>query len=147
MKIYGLTETIEAFNNIARSTPEKLKQQVKVSGRAILNESKKRCPVYSVPKGQKATHTGGNLRKSGFMELKDNGYNAAITYSAPYAPFVEFGTGGLVSIPAGFEELAAEFKGKTGKKHNMRAQPFLIPALLAEQPNFIAQCERIVNEL
>jgi hypothetical protein len=33
-----------------------------------------------------------------------------------YAPYIEFGTGGKVSIPSGYGTFAGQFKGKTGGK-------------------------------
>lgn len=47
---------------------------------------------------------------------------------APYAPFLEFGTGVYVSIPSGFEDIAAQFKGESSIT-GMRARPHLIPAM------------------
>ena len=73
------------------------------------------------------------------------GFGQSITFSVDYAPFMEFGTGGLVDIPSGFEELATQFKGSGKRKINLKPQPFLIPAFLDEKPNYISQCEKIVQ--
>lgn len=52
----------------------------------------------------------GHLRQSnGFIITKDE---AEIFNNASYAPFVEFGTKTKVKVPSGFEELAAQYKGK-----------------------------------
>jgi len=41
--------------------------------------------------------------------------NRSLIFSnAPYSAYVEFGTGTKVKIPAGFESLAAQFRGKGG---------------------------------
>ena len=69
----------------------------------------------------------------GLVQSINAGYSqteleGTISANAPYAPYVEFGTGGLVEIPQGFEELAAKFKGKGVKRVNLPARPFLIPA-------------------
>lgn len=45
-----------------------------------------------------------------------------------YAPYVEFGTGGLVDVPAGVEGFAIKFKGQGIRQVNQRPQPFLFPA-------------------
>ena len=47
---------------------------------------------------------------------------------APYAAYVEFGTGGLVNVPAGLESYAIQFKGKGLRVVNLPARPFLFPA-------------------
>jgi HK97 gp10 family phage protein len=49
-----------------------------------------------------------------------------------YAPYQEFGTGGLVSIPQGLESEAALYRGKGQRQVNMRAQPFFFAPAFAE---------------
>jgi len=48
-----------------------------------------------------------------------------------YAPYVEFGTGGLVDVPAGVEGFAIKFKGQGIRQVNQRPQPFLFPAFFS----------------
>lgn len=72
----------------------------------------------------------GTLRASIRAEIKPNGLKAVISagsQQAPYAPYIEFGTGGEVVVPAGWENVASSFKGKTGKVVNRVAKPYLIP--------------------
>tara|TARA_R110000787_G_scaffold112981_1_gene221945 strand:+ start:1274 stop:1714 length:441 start_codon:yes stop_codon:yes gene_type:complete len=45
-----------------------------------------------------------------------------------YSAFMEFGTGGLVDIPKGWEALASQFKGEGKKQINLSPQPFMYPA-------------------
>ena len=57
----------------------------------------------------------GQLRLSIGKTTARVGYNRSFFFSnAPYAAFVEFGTGARVSIPKGFEQMAAEFRGRSG---------------------------------
>lgn len=49
-----------------------------------------------------------------------------------YAPYQEFGTGGLVDIPAGLEDEAAKYRGKGQRQINMRPQPFFFSPAFAE---------------
>ena len=49
-----------------------------------------------------------------------------------YAPYQEFGTGGLVNIPAGLENEAAKYKGKGERQINMRPQPFFFAPAFKE---------------
>ena len=46
----------------------------------------------------------------------------------PYAAFVEFGTGALVSIPDGWTDMAADFRGRGIRQVNIAPQPYLYPA-------------------
>ena len=48
--------------------------------------------------------------------------------NAKYAPYLEFGTGGTVDVPSGFEDLAKQFIGKGIKQINLPARPHIIPA-------------------
>ena len=57
-----------------------------------------------------------------------DGLNAVIGTPVKYAPYMEFGTGGLVDVPAGLEDYAMKFKGAGIKQVNLFPRPFLIPA-------------------
>ena len=63
-----------------------------------------------------------------------------------YAPYQEFGTGGLVEVPAGLEEIAVAFKGKGVRKVNMPAQPFFFRAFFEEKPTLMKNIENLLNE-
>lgn len=77
----------------------------------------------------------GQLRQSIGKTTARVGYNKSVVFAnAPYSAYVEFGTGGTVSIPKGFESIAIQFKGKGIRKINLRPQPFLIPSYLQNIP-------------
>jgi phage gpG-like protein len=83
-----------------------------------------------------APHDNGNLRNSIAYERQNNS-NVMIAARAPYAPYVEFGTGRGVTLrflqEAGFPSSYAEqFKGKGIKKQNMYARPYFFPAIRTE---------------
>ena len=86
----------------------------------IANQAKLRAPVDQ-----------GQLRQSIGKTTARVGYNRSFFFAnAPYAAYVEFGTGGGVSIPKGFSEMAAPFKGKGIRIRNYPAKPFFIPSYL-----------------
>lgn len=62
-----------------------------------------------------------------------------------YAPYQEFGTGGLVSIPSELTEEAAQFKGKGIRKVNMRAQPFFFAPAFEEWPKFVKRVKDMLK--
>lgn len=77
----------------------------------------------------------GQLRLSIGHTTARVGYNKSFFFAnAPYSAYVEFGTGGRVSIPKGFEDLASPFKGKGIRQINITPQPFFIPAYLQNIP-------------
>jgi len=70
----------------------------------IANQAKLRAPVDQ-----------GQLRQSIGKTTARVGYNVSFVFAnTPYAAFVEFGTGAKVAIPKGFEQMASEFRGKSG---------------------------------
>lgn len=83
-----------------------------------------------------APHDTGNLRnQTGSNRVNEN--TVVIFSNAPYAPYVEFGTGRGVTLKflqeAGFPaSYAAQFKGKGIKKQAMYARPFFFPAIRTE---------------
>jgi hypothetical protein len=73
----------------------------------------------------------GQLRLSIGKTTARVGYNRSFFFSnAPYAAYVEFGTGSGVRIPNGFSEMAAPFKGKGIRRRDYGAKPFFIPSYL-----------------
>jgi HK97 gp10 family phage protein len=99
----------------------------------IVTDAKQRSPVDL-----------GQLRQSiGKTEAREGFNRSFIFANAPYAAYIEFGTGGEVSIPKGFESIASEFKGKGIKKINIKPQPYLIPAYLIG----ITQYRKKLNEV
>jgi HK97 gp10 family phage protein len=65
-----------------------------------------------------------------------------------YAAFVEFGTGGLVDIPAGLEEYARKFMAPRPVKRevNLPARPFFFPAYRAESAELDKRLKTILAE-
>ena len=49
-----------------------------------------------------------------------------------YAPYMEFGTGGLVDVPSGLEDYAIQFKGQGIKTRSIYRQPFFISSMEKE---------------
>ena len=73
----------------------------------------------------------GQLRQSIGKTLATINVNRSLFFAnAPYAAYVEFGTGSGVIIPNGFSDMAAPFKGKGIRIRNYPAKPFFIPSYL-----------------
>jgi len=69
----------------------------------------------------------------------------SVEAKAKYSAYIEFGTGGQVSIPAGYEDLAMMFKGRGLRTINIRPQPFLIPSYENEKPKLIQRLKKLLN--
>jgi HK97 gp10 family phage protein len=90
----------------------------------------------------------GYLRGSGNTSYKDNQLTGTVAFggnAAPYAPYVEFGTGSGVVIPQGFSDFAMQFY--VNGKGTMRAQPYLIPAYLKYKKIFLNDMRKIAKNI
>lgn len=88
----------------------------------------------------------GKLKQSIYHKMDYSKAIGEVGAIEDYAPYIEFGTGGNVAIPNGFDELAGKFKGKGKRKINRKAQPFLIPAFLEETQNLKTETKRIIEK-
>ena len=93
------------------------------------------------------------------------GPKGEVWVKSEYGAFVEFGTGSKVSIPSGYESVAAPFKGRgfTGIKPvflgtkigwrmiqfpvSVRARPYLIPAFERNSKLFIKDMDRRIDKI
>lgn len=116
-QVTGLSETLAGLTTFENLLIEKVKQEIAFTALEVLNEAKSNTPVDT-----------NILRGSGSMQVGSTGLDATVSFSAEYAPFVEFGTGGDVQVPDGWEEFAMQFKGKGIRTVNAPARPYLIPA-------------------
>ena len=106
--ITGTTDLLKRFDKLDKAVKANIKDEVNASALKIQADAKKLAPVNL-----------GTLRNSIYLVEQDKGNNQyiyGVGSSASYASYVEFGTGGKVSIPAGYSDYAAQFKGKTGGK-------------------------------
>lgn len=66
---------------------------------------------------------------------------ANATGNAPYAAYMEFGTGGLVEVPEELADMAIKFKGKGIKRVDIRPRPYMYPALLIARDDYVKDLE------
>ena len=134
MRVTGLAGALNVFRHFSEDKPKKIRQARRIAGRGILNEAKRNAAKQT-----------GKLRNSGVVEHTLD--NSKISFGGDdeigYAAYVEFGTGGKVKIPAGFEDLAWQYY-KNGEGR-MEAQPYLIPAFLSGSISYQKEVERILQ--
>jgi hypothetical protein len=87
----------------------------------------------------------GLLRESNTFDVSKP-LNKNLRNNTEYAGYVEFGTGGLVNIPAGLEDTAITWKGAGVRQVNMRAQPFFFRAAFEEFPKMLARIKKIITK-
>lgn len=88
----------------------------------------------------------GKLKQSIYHKMDYQKVIGEVGATEFYAPYVEFGTGGKVSVPTGYSDFAIQFKGKGVKTINRGARPFLIPAFLVESKLFKERTKQIVKK-
>lgn len=86
---------------------------------------------------------------TGFLRSKINGevkgLEGVVRVNATYAPFVEFGTGGLVDVPAGLEDYAIKWKGAGVKQINLTPRPYLYPVFFSNTQKMFERLEEKIN--
>ena len=104
VSLSGMKELEGKLNKLTTALKEDVSNEINASALKIENQAKRLAPVNF-----------GQLRGSISSEKI-----ADLTYSigakASYAPYVEFGTGPQVNVPADFASYAQQFKGKSGSK-------------------------------
>ena len=103
--IQGISKAIEDFKKLDTKVAKGVKDAVNESALKIQSDAKKLAPVNL-----------GTLRNNIYLKefANQEGFAFSVGVNVPYAPYIEFGTGGKVSIPNGYQEYANQFKGKTG---------------------------------
>lgn len=105
--IGNLSDVLKKLETLDAKVQEGVKDEISASALNIQSGAKRLAPVNF-----------GQLRNSIYLKEQkvEKGIVFTVGAKASYAAYVEFGTGGKVSIPAGFEELAGSFKGRKGGK-------------------------------
>jgi phage gpG-like protein len=87
----------------------------------------------------------GGLANS--VQVKSTANGGTVGAYVHYAPYVEFGTGGKVNVPAGLEQYAMQFKGKGIKQINLSARPYLFPAVENHYNAYINSLKKILDQI
>ena len=130
---------------------DKLQKAIESKNKALIdgvdNELKATTMEISSKQVGRAPIDTGKLRQSlHWVKDADLSYTLASKgMGSEYAPYVEFGTGGLVDIPKGLESEAAKFKGRGIRKVNMKAQPFFFAPFFEEKNNLIKRIQKLLD--
>jgi HK97 gp10 family phage protein len=101
----GFEKLYAKFKSVNEAARTEIKDEFNASALKIQSTAKKLAPVNF-----------GQLRNSIVLSEVGDESNFVFTVSAKakYSPYVEFGTGPKVSVPANYSEYAAKFKGNKG---------------------------------
>ena len=103
MAVRGINEAIAKIKRLGREAIMQMEAETELTAREIELKAKNLAPTNFGKLGQsikaeKVTNLKWKIVAGGTL--------------APYAPFVEFGTGTLVQVPSEWTQIASEFKGK-----------------------------------
>jgi HK97 gp10 family phage protein len=120
--IQGNGALVKYLDNFDKFTADVVEEEITRAGADVLALADSRVSV-----GKKF---GGTLKQSGHQttDYKGRETTTEVEYRTNYAAYVEFGTGGLVDVPAGLEDYAMQYKGAGIKQVNLPPRPFLFPA-------------------
>ncbi|CAB4153561.1 Bacteriophage HK97-gp10, putative tail-component [uncultured Caudovirales phage] len=77
------------------------------------------------------------------VKVKESNYK--IVAGVIYAPYVEFGTGGLVNVPKEWGSYPMQFKGKGAKQINIRPQPYLYPSWMKGKKDYLDKLKKLLS--
>jgi HK97 gp10 family phage protein len=130
-KLKGLNKALKDIDKFSKRKQNQIADELAGAGLDIETRAKHLCPEDT-----------RFLRNH--IIRKPEKWSVIVGSSVNYAPYVEFGTGGLVDI-SGWEDFAAQFKGKGKRQVNRRAQPFLRPAFDESKNKLIKELNRIIK--
>lgn len=135
IEIQGAEALIKGLNKIAISVQSIVEEEIEVGVQDIRTDAVNAAPVDT-----------GNLRAS--IQAESEGLEGEVFTRVPYAGYMEFGTGGDVDVPEGWEEVAEQYRGQGIRTVNITPRPFMNPAFEANAPKIIDNINRrIGNEL
>jgi len=71
-----------------------------------------------------------------------------IVVKEKYAPYIEFGTGTMVSVPPELKKIAEQFKAKPKVREvNLPARPFLYPAFVEGRLKYLRDLKKLLKDL
>ena len=137
MKITGINSVIADIRKLGKEAEKDIEGVTELVARNIEKNAKSNVVADQ-----------GKLGQS-IRSIKIDNTNWAVEAGgvlAPYAPFVEFGTGGLVDVPDELKEQAIKFKGKGIKQINLQPRPFLYPAFLKGKTEYLDKLKKVLSK-
>ena len=133
----GLKDVLEDLQKFGEAMQKKVNDVTYANAFKLQDNAKQNAPFDL-----------GKLRQSiQIIKLKDSSYLilANATGLAPYAAYMEFGTGGNVSVPLELADIAIQFKGKGVKKIDLRPRPYMYPALVRQRRIFLEELKQLLE--
>lgn len=119
-RVLGLDKLQKSFKTYEKQIDSKA-DAVVLAGAMFMATTAKQIAM------SKGVHDNGTLIQG--IDFRKIAYKRYVVFSSEfYSAYHEFGTGGEVNIPRGWEDVARQFKGKGIKRINLAPRPFFYPA-------------------
>jgi HK97 gp10 family phage protein len=133
----GLKDVLEDLQKFGEAMQKKVNDVTYANALELQEKAKQNAP-FDLGKLKQSIQT---------IKLEDSSYLilANATGLAPYAAYMEFGTGGNVSVPLELADIAIKFKGKGVKKIDLRPRPYMYPALVRQRRIFLEDLKHLLE--
>jgi len=139
LEISGVEGLLQDFKGFKKEAEIAINKAVSDTSRAIETDAKNRL--------RDCNHVVfGNLLRSIYNRVIQS-MEKIVGTNVYYAPYIEFGTGDLVEIPEGTEEVAIQFKGKGIRKVNIKGDSFLNWAAVNQSKKLVDRIENNLNKI
>lgn len=132
--IKNINSVISELRKYSKEAEQLIEGITEQSARKIEKDAKQYAPANFGKLGQSIN------------AFKESSSNWVIVAGAPYAAYVEFGTGGLVNVPTELKDIAITWKGKGIRKINLRPRPYMYPALLKGRKEYLETLKKALNK-
>ena len=134
VSLEGLDATINRLKDKGQDVRKEIEIEVKAAAVKTENGAVRNLARYG----------GGAAGLKTAISAYGEGLNWEIVAAKFYAPYVEFGTGERVQVPAGLEDYAMQFF--VSGKGKMPARPFLFPAFYVQKEVFLRRVKEILKK-
>ena len=133
----GLKDVLEDLQKFGEAMQKKVNDVTYANALELQENAKQNAPF----------DLGKLIQSIQTIKLEDSSYLilANATGIAPYAAYMEFGTGGNVSVPSELADIAIKFKGKGVKKIDLRPRPYMYPALVRQRRIFLEELKQLLE--
>lgn len=130
----GLKLLQTKLKQLPEAIQNEVKQDIEDAADTIVMKASQRAPVDL-----------GVLKQSIANEPRAKGLSYIVYVGAEYGPYVEFGIGSGVNVPAALTTFAAQWKGKN-PGGNMPARPFFFPAYFEEREKLMEKLKAHIKK-
>ena len=138
LKVKGLNEVIAELKKFGKEGEKVIDGTLDAVAEEMVGKAKSELTAFDTGK------LFQSIRKEKIAEMS---YQVEAGQGAPYAPYIEYGTGGFVEVPKEFVDDAIKAKGKGIRQVNIMPRPFMFPAFLYGQKIIVKELEKSLEQL